>query len=101
MKNKTRSLLPATYPLTIGTPYGDVKVLLRVCESGDHFSFLLAESSVALSTRAAEPFLYRLSQVLPAIGEAMWMELPPHDLRQEIESGTYQPSPLNTTKDSN
>ncbi len=89
MKDKTSTPSVSTYRLTIGTPYGAVEVDLAVC--GDHFAFHFLNKPVALSTRAAEPFLYRLLNTLPFIGEAMWMDFPPEDVRAEIESNIYRP----------
>lgn len=92
MKNKSRRLGPATYPVTISTPYGSVKVLLAI--QGEHFSFMVAESDPGLCTRAAEPFLYRFAQVAELIADAIWWELMPGDLRGEIEADRYKPVDL-------
>ncbi len=92
MKNKSRRLGPATYPVTISTPYGSVKVLLSVQD--EQFAFMIAESDPGLCTRAAEPFLYRFSQVAGLIADAVWWELMPGDLRGEIESDCYTPADL-------
>jgi hypothetical protein len=90
MKNKPRPHRPATFPLTIGTPYGEVQLELEVCENcAEHFSFRVVSSAPALSTRAAEPFLYRLMNSMESIGSLLWMELPPVSVRRSIALGTY------------
>jgi hypothetical protein len=91
MKHKTSSARPARLPLTIGTPYGLVEVELTPCQNcTDHFDFRIISSAPALSTRAAEPFLFRLMNTLGVLGSELWMELPPEDVKAEIGSNIYQ-----------
>jgi hypothetical protein len=97
MKNKPRSTALATFPLTIGTPYGEVKLELRECSecrSEAHFAFRIVSAAPLLCTRAAEPFLYRLMGSLEEIGSHLWLNLPPEPVQQAIESGTYEPPKL-------
>jgi len=90
MKNKTRSTRPATFPLTIGTPYGLIRLELEVCRNcDDHFNFRVVDTAPALSTRAAEPFLYRLMNTLEAVGSDLWLTLPPESVKQSIAANTY------------
>jgi hypothetical protein len=90
MKHKAPSVRPARFPLTIGTPYGVVELELTPCENcSDHFDFRITSSAPALSTRAAEPFLFRLMNTLGIIAAELWMELPPKAVRRSIELGTY------------
>jgi hypothetical protein len=85
----------ATFPLTIGTPYGLVKLELTHCaHCGQHFNFRILESAPLLSTLAAEPFLYRLMGSLEAIGSELWASLPPEPVRAEIDANTYEPPRL-------
>lgn len=91
MKNKTRFHRAATLPLTIGTPYGTVTLELEVCrDCGSHFNFRVLETPPLLSTRAAEPFLFRLMHTMEAIGSDLWLNLPPQRVREEIELGIYK-----------
>lgn len=81
----------AIFPLTIETPYGLVRLEMQVCKDCDsHFNFRIVEAAPALSTRAAEPFLWRLMNTMEAIGSDLWMELPPPGVRRSIELGTYK-----------
>jgi hypothetical protein len=90
MKNKTRSPRSATFPLTIGTSYGLIRLELEVCRNcDDHFNFRVLDTAPALSTRAAEPFLYRLMNTLEAVGSDLWLTLPPESVQQSIAAGTY------------
>lgn len=93
MNNKPRPTALATFSLTIGTPYGEVNLELRECRecrSHEHFAFRIVSASPLLSTRAAEPFLYRLMGTLEEIGAQLWMELPPEPVQRAIEAGTYK-----------
>ncbi len=97
MNNKPRPTAPATFPLTIGTPYGEVVLELRQCpdcRSEAHFAFRVVSTPPLLSMRAAEPFLYRLMGSLDEIGCYLWMNLPPESVQRAIESDTYRPSKL-------
>ncbi len=97
MNNKPRPTALATFPLTIGTPYGEVNLELRECRecrSEAHFAFRIVSASPLLSTRAAEPFLYRLMGSLEEIGSHLWLNLPPDSVQQAIASGTYTPPKL-------
>jgi hypothetical protein len=97
MKNKPRPTALTTFPLTIGTPYGEIRLELREClecRSEAHFAFRIVSAAPLLSTRAAEPFLYRLMGSLEEIGSHLWLNLPPDSVQQAIESGIYKPSKL-------
>lgn len=86
-------------PLTIGTPYGAVRLELQECfDCGGHFNFRIVEVAPALRTRAAEPFLYRLMHTLEAVGAELWMDLPPASVRRAIEAGTYSNDALTIPK---
>ncbi len=85
----------ATFPLTISTPYGSVNLELVVCDGcGQHFNFRILDAAPLLSTRAAEPFLYRLMGTLEEIGSTLWMSLPPEAVRAAIQADTYEPPRL-------
>jgi hypothetical protein len=96
MNNKPTTPKVSTDRLTIGTPYGLLEVELKVC--GDHFSFRFLSTPPALHTRAAEPFLYRLFNTLPFIGEAMWADFPPEEVQVEIAASVYQPDTFCASK---
>jgi hypothetical protein len=90
MKDKSRSPRPATFPLTIGTPYGLIRLELEPCRNcDDHFNFRVLDTAPALSTRAAEPFLYRLMNTLEVVGSDLWLTLPPESVMRSIEADTY------------
>lgn len=90
MKNKPRPTRSATFTLTIGTPYGAVILEMQPYSNcADHFDFRVVSSGPALSTRAAEPFLYRLMNTLESVGSVLWMDLPPESVRRSIDLETY------------
>lgn len=90
MKHKTRPVRPATFPLTIGTPYGEIKLELEVCQDcSDHFNFRVLDTPPLLSTRQAEPFLYLLMHTMDSIGTQLWLDLPPEKVKREIDAGVY------------
>jgi hypothetical protein len=89
MNNKPRSTALTTFPLTIGTPYGEIRLELRECpdcRSEAHFAFRIVSAAPLLSTRAAEPFLYRLMGSLGEIGSYLWLNLLPDSVQQAIAS---------------
>jgi hypothetical protein len=91
MKHKTRPVRPATFPLTIGTPYGEIKLELEVCrDCSEHFNFRILDTPPLLSTRQAEPFLYRLMHTMDSIGTELWLELLPEQVKHEIDSNIYK-----------
>lgn len=95
MNRSSKRRTQAVFPLTIGTPYGLVRLEMQVCKDCDsHFNFRIIEVAPGLSTRAAEPFLWRLMNTMEAIGSELWMELPPSGVRRSIELGTYKGDPL-------
>jgi len=95
MKRTASRPKTAILPLTIGTPYGVVRLLLEDCRGcGQHFNFRIVETPPALSTRAAEPFLWKLANTLESVGHQLWMDLTPPEVEQEIELDIYIPSAL-------
>jgi hypothetical protein len=75
MEHKPRPTRFTTFPLTIGTPYGEVRLELEPCENCDqHFNFRVLSTAPALSTSAAEPFLFRLMNTLGEVGFSLWLE---------------------------
>lgn len=91
MKHSRSQRELAKFPLTIGTPYGVVTLELYECANcSDHFNFRIVEAAPLLSTRQAEPFLYRLMHTLGQVAEDMWLDLPPPHVRAQITAGTYK-----------